>query len=99
METYKAEVIDDEQEHYLALKIPDNMLNIPITKDVPLEVQKVFNHLIVALKGGAFEFEIEQKDAGDIFYHIAKEYISQLNAELTDIYYEMEEHGLLEQVK
>ena len=96
METYEAEVAEDNKEQYLVFKIPDNRLSIPLTKDVPIDVQKVFNHFIVALKRGVFKFSIEDKKDGDIFYHIAKEYISQLNAELLDIYNEMDEHGLLE---
>lgn len=96
MATHEAEIIEDDEEYYLALKMPDNTLKIPITQDVPKDVQKVFNALIVSLKQGVFDFALEEVEDGDIIYHVAKEYISQLNTELDDIYREMREHDLLD---
>jgi len=96
METHEAEVIEIDKEYYLSLKVMDNTLNIPITKDVPKEVQKVFNQLILSLKKGVFKFSLKEVEDGDIIYHVAKEYISQLNSEVMDVYKEMEGYGLLE---
>ncbi len=96
METYEAEVIEKDSEHYLSLDIQSNKLNVPLTKDEPNEVKKVFNELIVFLKQGLFSFSIEEKEDGDIFYHVAKEYIGQLNSELAGIYKELDDCDLLE---
>lgn len=96
MVTHEAEIIEDDKEYYLALKMPDNTLKIPITQDVPKDVQKVFNALIVSLKQGVFDFALEEVEDGDIIYHVAKEYFSQLNTELDDIYREMIEYDLLD---
>ena len=96
METHKAEIAEKEDEYYLVLKIQDKALNIPITKDLPKEVQNVFNQLIVSLKKGVFQFSIKKIEDGDIFYQVAKEYISQLNSELKDVYEEMVKYGFLE---
>ena len=96
MVIHEAEVTERDKEQYIVLKLKDDMLNIPITQDLPKEVQKVFNKLIVALKKEMFTFSIAEVKDGDIFYHVAKEYIFQLNVELQDIYNEMKEYGLLE---
>ena len=96
METYKAEVVEDENEDcFLALELPKNTLHIPLTQDLPKEIQAVFNHLIVLLKEGVFEFELEEDDSGDLFYQVSQEYISQLNSELQEVYDEMGEYGLV----
>ncbi|MFA7554120.1 MAG: hypothetical protein WCY88_07715 [Spongiibacteraceae bacterium] len=97
MEIHKASITQVEDDYFLTLKLPDNTLNISITQDIPKEVQKVFNELIVALKSGAFKFDLEEKEDGDIIYHVAKEYISQLNSELEEIFEEMCEHGLVDE--
>ncbi|MEW8030218.1 MAG: hypothetical protein AB2826_26730 [Candidatus Thiodiazotropha sp.] len=96
MDTYSAEVIEIDAEHFLSLKVDKNELKIPITKDEPVEIKKVFNSLILKLKKGPFNFSIKEKENGDIIYHVAKEYIEQLNSELNDIYKELEESDLLE---
>lgn len=95
MVIHEAEIAKVDKEYLLALKIPNNTLKIAITQDVPKDVQKVFNELIVILKNGVFNFELKDVDDKDIFYHVAKEYISQLNSELDDIYKEMKEYNLL----
>lgn len=97
METYKAEVVEDEDEEYfLALELPKREpLYIPLTQDLPKDVQEVFNQLIVSLKDGPFEFSIEDDETSDLYYQVSQEYISQLNAELEEVFDEMEEHGLM----
>ncbi|MBC8287148.1 MAG: hypothetical protein H8E42_06705 [Nitrospinae bacterium] len=96
MVTHEAEIIEVDKEHFLALKMPDNTLKIAITQDAPKEVKKVFNELIVSLKNEVFKFSLKKQEDEDIYYHVAKEYISQLNSELNDIFKEMEEYSLLD---
>ena len=96
METYSAEVTTISDEVFLVLKVVGKDLSIPITKDLPKEIQNVFNELIKFLKNGVFQFGMEDVEDGDINYHIAKDYISHLNLELVAIYEEMKQHGLLE---
>lgn len=96
MDTYNAEVIEIDDEHFLNLKVEKDGLRIPITKDEPVEIKNVFNSLILKLKKGPFKFSIKEVENGDIIYQVAKEYIEQLNSELSDIYKELEESDLLE---
>ncbi len=96
METHNAEITVTEDEYFLTLKLQDKILNIPITKDVPKDIQNIFNELIVTLKKGLLQFNMIDIEDGDIFYHVAKEYISHLNLELKDIYNEMKEQNLLQ---
>ena len=95
MDMYSAEVIEIDDDRFLSLKVDKDELRIPITKDEPVEIKKVFNALILKLKKGPFNFSIKEEENGDIIYHVTKEYIEQLNSELGDIYKELEESGLL----
>ena len=96
MIAHKAKIIAREGEHYLSLEMIDNTLDIPITQDEPNDILEVFNKLILALKNGVFEFEMEEVDDDDIIHQVGKLYISQLNSELSDIYSEMSDYDLLE---
>lgn len=96
METYDAEVIEDDEVFYLSFNVDGDKLRIPLTKDEPNEIKSVFNKLIIKLKKGEFEFSLEEKEDGDIFYHIAQEYVSQLNLEMKGIYKELSDLELLE---
>lgn len=96
MGTHEATVIVDDSEHFLSLKINDSVLNIPLTKDEPNEIKKVFNKLIINLKKGAFEFSMAEKEDGDLIYHVAKEYIDHLNKELSEVYQELKDYNLIE---
>lgn len=97
METYNAEVIEIETESYLSFDVKGEKYNIPLTKDEPKEIKDVFNQLIVNLKKGPFNFSIPEKEDADIIYHVAKEYVDQLNTELSDIYKELEEYNLIDE--
>lgn len=99
MEKFKARVVENETGSYsLKFNVRDKTLNMPITQDSPNEIKEVFNELIIELKKGAFEFEIEEKEKADIIYSVAKEYVSQLNIELKDIYSELKGFDLTETV-
>lgn len=95
METKKAFIKREETKTSLAFSIGDKILEINLTEDKPIEVKKVFNELLLELKKGEFQFELDD-DEGDLFFHISNEYISQLNAELSSIYKELEDYELLE---
>ncbi|MDD5343391.1 MAG: hypothetical protein PHW12_03105 [Smithella sp.] len=69
---------------------------MPLTKDEPNEIKKVFNELILHLKEGPLNFTLKEVEDGDLIYHVAKEYIKQLNTELTEVYKELEAHQLLD---
>lgn len=96
METHEAEVIVEGSEHILSLNINDSTLKLPLTKDEPNEIKKVFNKLIIYLKKGAFKFTVSEKEDGDLIYHVAKEYIDQLNKELSEVYQELKDYHLIE---
>ncbi len=96
METHDAKVIVDGADHILSLKVKDSILNLPLTKDEPNEIKKVFNDLIIHLKNGPFEFSMEKKEDGDLIYHVANEYVKQLNKELSEVYQELKDYQLIE---
>lgn len=95
METHKATLNRADTKTTLVLTIGTNELEINLTEDKPIEVKSVFNKLLLQLKKGEFEFELDD-DKEDLFFHISTEYISQLNAELSSIYNELEDYELLE---
>jgi hypothetical protein len=46
---------------------------------------------------GQFSFSLEDEKE-DLYHHICKEYITQLNTELNSIYQELSDNGLLKKV-
>jgi len=96
METHEAIVKIDGSEHFLSLKIKDSVLNVPLTKDEPNEIKRVFNELIIHLKKGPIKFSMAEKEDGDLIYQVAKEYVTQLNKELSEVHKELQSYQLLE---
>ena len=94
METYKASVINKEEDWFLVLSISGGDLSIPLTQDEPLAIKSVFNELILKLKENEFEF-IFQDTGDDLFSQIAKEYIKQLNAELRSVRKELSDYDFV----
>jgi hypothetical protein len=97
MGTHEANIEEIDSEHYLSLKIKDIVLKVPLTKDEPNEIKKVFNELILHLKKSPLSFTMKEVEDGDLIYYVAKEYIKQLNTELSEVYKELEAHQLLDQ--
>jgi len=95
METHKAVIKREETKTSLVFSIGGKSLEINLTEDKPIEVKSVFNELLLELKKGEIEFELDD-DKEDLFFHISSEYISQLNSELSSIYKELEDYELLE---
>jgi len=94
METHKATIKREDAKTDLVFSIGGNELAINLTEDKPIEVKSTFNKLLLELKKGEFKFELDD-DKEDLFFHISTEYISQLNAELSSIYKELEDYDLL----
>lgn len=95
METHKAKIDRENKDKVsLSLKINETLLNIPLTDDKPNEVKQVFNELLKELKKGQFNFELEQDEKQDLYYHTCVEYISQLNTELNSVYNELVDYEL-----
>jgi hypothetical protein len=95
MATHKA-TIDRKDNSSATLKftIGTEELNIVLTEDNPNEVKIIFNKLLLQLKNGEIEFNLtDEKD--DLYFHICKEYITQLNSELKSTYTELKDNGLL----
>jgi hypothetical protein len=94
MEMYDAKMIKDGENHHLELNIKTFTLKISMTEDLPNEIKAAFNQLIHRLKIEHFNFDLGDVDT-DLFSQIAKEYIGQLNKELTTIHTELAHHDLL----
>lgn len=95
MATHNA-TIDRKENNSATLKLMlgTEELNITLTKDSPNEVKSVFNKLLLHLKNGEIDFNlIDTKE--DLYFHICKEYITQLNSELKSTYIELKDNGLL----
>lgn len=96
METINASVAQIDEKHFINIATGDAKISIPISEDKPNEVKSAFNKLITKIKEG--EFQIELTEGGDdLFYYVAKEYVTQLNREIQEVYREMEQYGLLEE--
>lgn len=94
METFKALIIRGNQNAILALHVGENRFDITLTDDNPNNVKSVFNNLLLKLKDGVYRFELEDSTE-DLYYHICKEYLNQLNSELSSVYKELKDYELL----
>lgn len=96
METIKASIVNQEEKHFIEIQDNENTITIPISEDDPNVVKAAFNKLIGRLRKGLFEIELKI-DGSDLFSQIAKEYITQLNAELAGVYDEIKREGFIEE--
>lgn len=95
MEIHKAKLIREGDKVFLKFLILEKEYQISLTENKPLDVKEVFNNLIILLKKGIFNFEFED-DKTDLYHEISKEYITQLNLELSNVYQELKDYDLLE---
>lgn len=93
METIKANLRKQEEKYFIDILF-DTTISIPISDDDHNEVKSAFNLLIEQLKDRAFSIELNEADK-DLFYHVAVEYLEQLNIELLSVHQEMEQYGFL----
>jgi hypothetical protein len=96
MATHNATIERKETGATLKLAIGEG-LNIVLTEDNPNEVKSVFNKLLIHLKNQEIEFNLTD-DKEDLYFHICKEYIIQLNAELKSTFTELKDNGLLDEL-
>lgn len=95
METHNATIDRKELSATLKLALGETVLDIVLTEDRPNDVKSVFNKLLEQLKKGEIEFNLTD-DKEDLYHHICKEYITQLNAELKSTYSELHDNGLIQ---
>ena len=96
METIEAEVVVVDDKHYVQINATSS-ISIPISDDNANAVKSAFNLLIQRLTKGPFEITLKDAEK-DLFYHVASEYILQLNNELRDVYEEMTQYGFISEV-
>lgn len=94
MEIIEAELVTIEDSYFINI-LDEHKISIPISSDDPNAVKSAFNSLIERLKKGEFSISLKEAEK-DLFYHVAKEYLEQLNGELLDVYQEMEQYGFLD---
>ena len=94
MATHNATIERKKDSATLKLVLGKTVLEIVLTEDKPNEVKSVFNKLLEQLKSGEFDFKLEDANE-DLYFHICKEYITQLNSELKSTYNELQDNGLL----
>jgi len=95
METRKASIKRDKKNTYLVLETSPKNLEIILTDDNPNSIMTAFNSLLSELKKGLIQFDLEDTKE-DLYYHICKEYVKQLNTEIKEVFNELEDYKLLE---
>jgi hypothetical protein len=94
MEKFKAKVTQVDEKHFIEIEAGKTQISIPMSEDKPNEVKSAFNKLITQLKDGKYQIELVNV-GDDLFSLVAKEYITQLNREILEVYGEMKENGLV----
>ncbi len=95
METNVAKIFRQDSSVQLQLIVDGDVQIIVLTEDNPNSIKQVFNVLLMKLKKGCFQFELDD-DTNDLYFHISNEYINQLNEELKSVFEEFESYGLLD---
>lgn len=98
MATHNATIERKDKSAILKLALGTEELRIVLTEDNPNDVKSVFNKLLSSLKNGEMDFNLADSTE-DLYFHICKEYIIQLNAELKSTHAELEDNGLLNKVE
>lgn len=98
MATHNATIERKDNSAILKLALESEELKIVLTEDNPNEIKSVFNKLLSHLKNGELDFNLTDTTE-DLYFHICKEYITQLNAELKSTYAELKDNGLLNKVE
>lgn len=96
MDYVDARVINIEDNHYIEIDI-EPMVRIPISSDEPNNVKSAFGTILTRLRNGLFQINLLEDPQQNLFYLVAVEYIGQLNAELTEVFHELERHGFVEE--
>lgn len=94
METHNATIERKDNSATLKLALGETVLEIVLTEDKPNDVKTVFNKLLEQLKSGEFDFKLSDEKK-DLYFHICKEYITQLNSEIKSTFKELQDNGLL----
>lgn len=95
MQTVSARVESRDSKRFIVVREEGMEIEIPMSENKPNEVKSAFNKLILRIKSG--EFQIELEDVGeDLFSQVANEYVKQLNREIRDIHGQMKEYGLVD---
>ncbi len=99
MEIVSAELVqtktETETEKKFFIEIDALSVSIPISDSNANVVKSAFNALIHRLKEGEFNIQLSGNHTG-LFYHVAIEYIEQLNKELSEVYKEMKLYGFID---
>jgi hypothetical protein len=96
MVTISASVVQSDGKHFIHIDEGGAKISIPISEDKPNEVKSAFNKLIIRIKEGNFQIQLAD-DGDDLFSHVAKEYLTQINKEIQEVRHEMQQYGLLEE--
>jgi hypothetical protein len=94
METIEAELVSTGEKYFIKINAEPEIL-IPISEDNANTVKSAFSALIRRLKSGLFKVVLKEAEK-DLFYHVATEYLGQLNGELAEVYEEMEQFGFID---
>ena len=94
METIEAELVYSDEEYFIQINAEPE-IRIPVSSDNANVIKSAFNALIRRLKSGPFKIALKEAEK-DLFFHVATEYLEQLNRELFEIYEEMEQHEFID---
>lgn len=95
MLNHEATIERNNDKTNLVLSINSKQYKIGLSEDNPKAIKKVFNQLIVELKKGKFNFTLSDTTQ-DLFHHICKEYIKQLNIEIAEVFSQLKKNNLLD---
>jgi hypothetical protein len=95
MDTVEAELVTEGESYFI--QINDNpSIRIPISEDNANVVKTAFSAILRRLRKGSVKIVLKETKE-DLFFHVAREYLEQLNGEIVEAYAAMVEHGFIDQ--
>jgi len=95
MDTVEAELVTEGESYFIQINDKPS-IRIPISDDNANIVKAAFGAILCRLRKGSIKIVLKETKE-DLFFHVAKEYLEQLNGEMLEVHAAMAEHGFIDQ--
>jgi hypothetical protein len=95
MDTVEAELVTEEELYFIQIN-DSPLIRIPISEDNANAVKTAFCAVLRRLRKGPMKIALK-KTKEDLFFHVAKAYLDQLNGEIVEVHASMVEHGFIDE--
>jgi hypothetical protein len=95
MDTVEAELVTEEESYFIQINASPS-IRIPISEDNANAVKTAFCAILRRLRKGPIEIALKETKE-DLFFHVARAYLDQLNGEIVEVHAAMVEHEFIDE--